>query len=521
MLRPLVAVTAAAVLLAGCSGGDDKKSDSPPGGDGNNASSSSSSSPTPTAPEVPSFDPPKGLTPVAAYAVPIDQETRLDDRTLTAGMVGQTTFVAGKLGVTGRHIAGQREPFYVMATDKPATITTHNHSEVMPVQLDGKDVAVIAYTQTDKGNGTQKAKSQVVIQWLDAVDGKKVAEVTVDLSAKFGPGTGAAGVSEQLIDPATGQVALGLGADGEGSRKNGSYGFTVFADPKTQKANIVPFISPAGLLNGTVVGAKGSNQENAHDGTIVVFDGASGKVSKQIPTKMNYLRPAVGGTKHAYLNGSAYVPNSKSLKYTYESGLYVVDIATGTLVGQVKSTLGTEKAFHFNCLADQASAVVCSTGENMGTDEIVGIDDTTGKKVWGYNKNSASRVVPLVTGAFHGVVYGHAQEQPVMLDAKTGADIPQPSTAPSETPSASTTPTDDGSNTSPTGEPTGTASPGDGSTASPGDGSLPGSDLSQFNPKLGTPSPTAITKYGATYLQNDKADNYDVDKILIAMKPTA
>jgi len=505
VLRPLVAATAAVVLLAGCSGGgEDKKSGSEPGGD-----NSSSSPTTPPTPEVPSFDPPKGLTPVAAYGIPIDQETRTEDRTLTAGMVGQTTFVAGKIGVTGRHIAGQRDPFSVPSTDKPATITTNDHSEVMPVQLDGKDVAVIAYTQTDKGNGTQKAKSQVVIQWLDATDGKKVAEVLVDLSAKFGPGTGAAGVSDQLFDTATGQVALGLQADGPDAAKSGSNGFTVFADPKTQKATIVSFVRPAGLLNGTVAGAKGRNQEGAHDGTVVIFDGASGKVSKQIPTKMDYLSPAAGGTKHAYLNGSSYVPNSKSLKYTYDSGLYVVDIATGTLVGQVKSTLGTESAHTFNCLADQASAVVCSTGENMGTEEIVGIDDTTGKKAWGYNKSSASRVVPLVTGAFHGVVYGHAQEQPVMLDAKTGADIPQPSTAPSETPSASTTPTDDGGVTPPTGTPSQDA------------GTMLGSDMSQFNPKLGTPSPTAITKYGATYLQNDKADNYDVDKILIAMKPTA
>lgn len=506
MQRPTTAkavATAAAlvVLLAGCGGKDDNKgSDAPKSGGDTSA--------TPAPPPVASFDPPKGLTPVAAYGVPVDKAVG-DDDTLTAGMVGQTAFVVGKTGITGRHIAGQRDPYTVLATEKSSTITTTDHTEVMPVQLDGKDVAVIAYTQTDKGNGTQKAKSQVVIQWLDAADGKKVAEVLVDLSAKFGPGTGAAGVNGQLFDAATGQVAIGLQAGGPDSHKTGSDGFTVFADPKTQKATIVPSVRPAGLLNGTVVGAKGMHQEGAHDGTIVIFDGASGKISKQIPTKMDYLSPAAGGAKHAYLNGSSYVPNSKSMTYTYNSGLYVVDIASGALVGQIKSTLGTEDAWSYNCLADQASSVVCSTGENGGTDEIVGIDDTTGKKVWGYNKNSASRVVPLTTGAFHGVVYGKAQDQPVMLDAKTGADIPQPSTAPSGTPSASTTPTDDGNITPPTGTP------------SQDVGSMFGSDLSLFDPKLGTPSPTAITQYGATYLQNDKADSYDTDQILIAMKPTA
>ncbi|WP_405062842.1 hypothetical protein OG474_14715 [Kribbella sp. NBC_01505] len=492
------------ILLAGCGGKDDSKgSDTPKSGD---------TPATPAPPPVASFDPPKGLTAVAAYGVPADK-ARAADASLAAGMVGQTALVVGRTGLTGRNIAGQREPFTVLATEKADTVTTNGNSGVMPVKLDGKDVAVVAYAQTDKGGGTQKAKGQVVIQWIDAADGKKVAEITVDVSAKFGPGTLVEGIGSRTYDPATGQVALGLGSRTEGAAKNGSSDFTVYADPKTQKANIVPFLTPAGLLNGTIVGAKASNSEGAHDGTIVVYDGATGKISKQIPTKMDYLTPAVGGSKHAYLNGSSYVPNSKSMVYTYDSGLYAVDIATGTLVGQTKSTLGTEKSYGYSCVADQATAVVCSTGQNMGTEEIIGIDDTTGKKAWGYNKNSASRVVPIISGAFHGVAYGRADDQPVMLDAKTGADIPQPSTAPtttpSTTPSTGSTPTDAG-NVTPT-------------TGVPGDdvGSKFGSDMSLYDPKLGTPAPEAISPYGATYLQTDKGDSYDTDKILIAMKPTA
>ncbi len=503
MQRPTAKAVATAaallILVAGCGGKDDNKGSDAPKGGGDTPT-------TPAPPPVASFDPPKGLTPVAAYGVPIEKGKN-GDRTLSAGMVDQTAFVAGIVGVTGRHIAGQRDPFTVLSTEKPDTVTTTDHTGVLPVQLDGKPAAVIAYSQIDKGNGTQKAKGQLLIQWLDPADGKKLVELTVDVTAKFGPGTVGGLTQKVSYDAATGQVAIGMSSDG--ATKPGADRFTVYADPKTQKSNIIPFIAPAGVLNGTVVGTKGRNQEGAHDGTIVVLDGASGTISKQIPTKMNYLLPAVGGTKHAYLNGNSYVPNPKSANYTYDSALYVVDIASGALVGQIKSTLSTEEARSYNCLADRATAVICTTGENMGTDEIIGIDDATGKKVWGYNKNSASRVVPFLTGAFHGVVYGQAQEQPVMLDAKTGADIPQPSTNPSTTPSVSSTPTDGTSETPPTGVPTDDV------------GSKFGSDLSQFNPKFGTPSPTAITEYGATYLQNDKVDNYDIDKILIAMKPTA
>ncbi len=101
--------------------------------------------------------------------------------------------------------------------------------------------------------------------------------------------------------------------------------------------------------------------------------------------------------------------------------------------------------------------------------EIIGIDDTTGKKTWGYTDKAANRLVPDVTAAFHGIVYGQTEAQPVLLDAATGNDVPTSE----QTPSNSTTPSDGGT-------PSEGATPTDASSPSFGNdpGSANGSDMS-------------------------------------------
>jgi hypothetical protein len=371
----------------------------------------------------------------------------------------------------------------------------------MGVQLDGKDVVAIAYVQNDKGNGTQKAKGQVVFQWLNATDGKKVAEVTADLTPALGAGQGGDNVVSQAYDAATGQIVVGVGADGEEAAKKGGDVFTVYADPKTQKSTVIPFVTPAGVLNGVVAGAKGGHQEGAADGTIVIADGTTGKITKQTPTKQDYLNAAGSGSQRAYLASNMYVGNDK-----YSNNLYSVDIASGAVV-QTKSQIVDDRVSSFTCWGDQAKAVVCTAGGNGGR-EIFGFDDTTGKKAWGYTDKSANRVVPTVTAAFHGIVYAQTEAQPVLMDAATGNDVP--TTTP--TPTTGATPTD---GATPTEGATPTDTPSQGSDP----GSANGSDMSLYNGKA--ESPEAVTQYGGVYLQAPSGSNYSLQTILIALAPTA
>jgi len=503
MLRPTAgaAVATAAtvlVLLAGCGGSDDK-TDAKTGDGGETPAS------TPSAPEVPSFDPPKAF--VAASAFGVERTPKDSDYTLSAGMVGQTSLLAGLTGITGRNIAAQGEAWTVPSAEASTTETV-DLGTPMGVQLDGKDAVAIAYVQNDKGNGTQKAKGQVLFQWLDPADGKKLAEVVVDLTTVLGPGEGGNDVVSQAYDATTGQVAIAVSPGSEAAGKKAGT-FTVYADPKTQKSSIIPFVSAAGVANGVIAGAKGRNQENAADGTIVIADGATGKITKQSPTKQNYLWPAGNGTKRAYFTGSSYVSaKGGSTEGAYNNVLYSVDIATGAVV-PLKAAY-TEDSLSFRCFGDKANAVVCTGTDNTKKLEIVGLDDTTGKKTWGYTSESASRIIPSVTAAYHGIVYADTEAQPVLLDAATGEDVK--SGAPN--PSDSTTPSDGSS-------PTEGSTPSEASTPSNSQGTDPGSangsDMSLFDGKA--KSPDAVSQYGGAYLTSTGKSSYIA--VLITLAPTA
>jgi hypothetical protein len=473
MLRPTaakaVATAATALVLLTACGTDDKGSlsqgvETPAG--------------TPSASGVGSFDPPKAFVTTSAFGVEATKKDTQD--TFTAGMVGQTTLIAGLEGMSGRNIAAQGQAWFYPSTELDTTETL-DLSKPMGVQVDGKDVVAIAYVQSDKGNGTQKAKAQVVFQWIDAAEGKKVAEVIADLTPAVGPGGVADEVVSQAYDPATGQIALGVSPYDGTSSGNIT---TAYADPTTQKASVIPALAPAGLLDGVIAGAAAGDTRS---GAIVIADGATGKITKQTPFEKDYLSPAGSGVKHAYLSGSEYgTPDPQTGMANYNNTLYSVDIASGAIV-PIKSSY-TGSSMTYTCLGDRANAVVCTGKPKTTNVEILGLDDSTGKKTWGYTSDSASRVVPDVSAAFHGIVYAQTDAQPVLMDAATGNDV-------KSTPSETASPTAQGTDA----------------------GSANGSDMSLYDDEM--QSPVAVTQYGGTYLQDTIGSGFYT--VLIALTPIA
>ncbi|MFF9482986.1 PQQ-binding-like beta-propeller repeat protein [Streptomyces sp. NPDC014733] len=83
-----------------------------------------------------------------------------------------------------------------------------------------------------------------------------------------------------------------------------------------------------------------------------------------------------------------------------------------------KATDLTGDSLGLTCHYDDASVTVCQTEEPR----TLALDAETGKQLWNLPEKGANRVVPTVTAAWHGVVYGTTSNGPVVLDAKTGAD---------------------------------------------------------------------------------------------------
>lgn len=494
MLRPMVAttaVTAALILVAGC-GGNDKKSES---GSENKGGESTTTSATPSAPTVPSFDPPKAFSVAAAYPVPDYEGREMYDDT-KVGMVGQAALFVNYRGLTGHDIADPNKLWQIKSTEAETT-TVSGVTDPMAVKVDGKDVAVVAYAQSDKGNGTQKSKDLVLVQWIDVASGQKLAEVSTPVVAAGGPSV--LHISGAQYDPETGQVAIGVASSAKTS--------TVYADPQTKKGTELPDVLPGAVHNGVVAAAKAESKENADDAGAVLVDGASGKVTKQIPLKQGLLRPIGGGAKHAFFYGTVYPKGGDE----EVASLYSVDLSTGAVVKSAPG-LSARDSGGYQCIWDQATSIVCTKLQPTGPKEILGFDDSTGKKAWGFTSDSGQRIVPRVTAAFHGVVYVQTEKQPVLLDAKTGEDLPSSNPSPGETPSGS--PTSGAS-------PSDSESPSGGGSESPGT-SAGGNDMSLYN---GTQmSPDAVSPYGGVFGQLPKGSGYgsnDVQLVSIVMKPTA
>ncbi|MEU8222208.1 hypothetical protein [Kribbella sp. NPDC048915] len=498
MLRPMVAttaVTAALILLAGC-GGDDKK----PEAGTENSGGETTTSTTPSAPAAPTFDPPKAFSVTAAYPVPdYDDRAMYDDTML--GMVGQAAVAVNYRGLVGHDVVDPNKLWEIRSTESDTT-TVSDATHPMAVKVDGKDVAVVAYAQADKGNGTQKPTDLVLVQWIDVASGQKLAEVSTPVTE---PGGAKLYISNAQYDPETGQVAVGVTSGGDRA--------TVYADPATKKGTVLPDVLPGAVHGGVVAGAKAETKQNANDAGVVLFDGASGKATKQIPLKQGELSPIGGGAKHGYFYGTLYVKGSGNTV----ASLYAVDLSTGAVVPSTPE-LSAQESSGYTCLWDQAASLVCTELAPTGHKEIFGFDDSTGKKSWGYTSKSGDRIVPRVTAAFHGVVYVQTEKQPVLLDAKTGEDLPSAgsSASPSngETPSGSDSPTSGDS-------PSGNESPSDGNSESPGT-SAGGNDMSLYN---GTQlSPSGVSPYGGVFGQVPKGSGFgsnDIQLVSIVMKPTA
>jgi hypothetical protein len=492
MLRQVFTVAAVVVLIAGCSDGNKPVSKT---GDGQPSAT------TPTAPTLTAYDPPKAFT--ATAALPQGTVPKHPTFKPKAGMVGQTVVVADLRGLYGQNVANQGAPWQLPSTEV-TTVETLDATAPMSVRLNGKDAIAVAYYQRVQGSGTNKAKVQVVFQWADPTDGKAMAAATINVTPTIGEDELTAGLSasftSETVDAATGQVAVGLSPLSLMGAKSGI--FTVFGDPATKKTATLPFVEPAGVANGIVVGAKGRELNSR---SLAVVDATTGAVKKTGLTGLDALHPAGFGPKHAYLSAEKYIPATKNeILGHYVNSIYAIDPATGAAVQTLSVVKDAQEAL-FTCWGDSKNSVVC-TSHARGQAEIIGIDDTTGKKTWGYTEKSGSRVVPKITAAFHGLVYAQAEAGPALLDATTGHDVPSPT----PTPAGNATPTDGST-------PTAGSTPSDGSTPTigltPTDNDSPGAVL-DAKPA----SPDAVSAYGGAYLKEPDAGDSTVSAVLMILK---
>jgi outer membrane protein assembly factor BamB len=107
--------------------------------------------------------------------------------------------------------------------------------------------------------------------------------------------------------------------------------------------------------------------------------------------------------------------------------LDIVEIASGKVVRNLTRKDGEQSLFVSRCVYDEQAVVVCD-----GNEWLLAFDARSGTELWAIGKGG-QRLVPHLTGAWHGAVYGWVDgPKPVVLDARTGADREtNPGTSPS------------------------------------------------------------------------------------------
>ncbi|MCX5014899.1 hypothetical protein OG765_28505 [Streptomyces sp. NBC_00555] len=79
-----------------------------------------------------------------------------------------------------------------------------------------------------------------------------------------------------------------------------------------------------------------------------------------------------------------------------------------------------------SCTYDRGQTLVCTYGF-----AVVAVDADTGTLLWALKDGEGNRKPPTVTAVWHGRVYGRGVGGPVVLDARTGTDMPtKPEAAP-------------------------------------------------------------------------------------------
>jgi hypothetical protein len=262
----------------------------------------------------------------------------------------------------------------------------------------GRAVVVAAFVVTVPGHGTTVAHDAVEIVVLDRDGLQRLPGARIDLPPTLG-------------DEGRLRAAWTIGAVGDAvlvvaelgpEREPVTYAVAVPGGAVRWRA---PGFAAAFVAGGNVVGAQ-----RAPDGSRVRALGVTDAGERWTAgTDDETVVVSRGGPSSAAAVSVAAGSGRRALTF--------YDVATGrpetrqVLPGPV------------TCRYDDRLVTVCWNAE-ASRPWAIGLDGTTARPLWTLPDAAAGRVSPQVTTVWHGTVYGTTENGPVLLDARSGADVP-------------------------------------------------------------------------------------------------
>ncbi|GAB1646346.1 hypothetical protein [Krasilnikovia sp. MM14-A1259] len=283
--------------------------------------------------------------------------------------------------------------------------------EVRPalVAVDGTTSVLIPFLGETPGEGTTPGRFVIELLSVDPVAGTTNWTTTITIA----PRTEAALPSD--TDVSVVGATDGIGIIRLSSRNDESRALAVNLTTHTEAWRTQGFEAVA-VADGVVAGTK-PDKHSKYDEKILGVDARTGQQRWVSPRNTSVVTASSGGPTYFVATG-----------YDNDGDRPFFDVMATATGRVVRSTLnlGAERRHLSACRYDDRSTTVCGSLDWVGA-----LDATTGRWLWSFTKDNG-RLVPTVTGAWHGAVYGRTDNGPLVLDARTGADREtRPGVAPS------------------------------------------------------------------------------------------
>ncbi|MCC9309967.1 PQQ-binding-like beta-propeller repeat protein [Kitasatospora sp. RB6PN24] len=319
---------------------------------------------------------------------------------------GTTAFVTAESGIEAFDTASGRK-VWAAGTVTPAPTDGTVRAAPLVASMNGQPAVFAAFDRVVQGTGTAPSRTVIEILAANASTGAQLWDAQVDSTPS----------PDDFMGQDDGLVADGITA-----------GKVIGVNAQTLVVTEGETTYVLDLSSRQLRWKRPSFQAIALDGGIVAGEGAPSYGQRQLAgyaaqdNSTTWSVPPVGAGHPASLAGPGLIAIDTT------DGFDLLETKTGAARANIVQAAG--HIHPWSCEFDQASVIACSDEAFNQADRIVALDATTLKQLWTLAATPGGRLVPSISAAWHGALYGHTSNGPVILDGRNGTDRATPEFAP-------------------------------------------------------------------------------------------
>ncbi|MDQ0688855.1 outer membrane protein assembly factor BamB [Streptomyces achromogenes] len=401
--RLVMPVGVALSLVAACGGGsgDDH-------GRTEKGRATTSSSP---APKADSYDPPLKFVSQGSTVVP----GGTGDGPWSFRLEGVAVYAVSDAEVKAVSALDGTRLWSVKPQGEPTEHVTYSHGDKpgQPtlVTLDGRSAVLAAFPVTVPGAGTTPDRNVIELTALAADSGKRLWTTTVERPERQQEG------NVILVGSDGTTAALKIGKDTDALTLGDPVTLGIALDTHKTVWTASGFAAKF-IDDGVVVGLGDSNPDTSGDLSVQGLGLADGKKA------WTHEAPKLNTARLDHAGSGLFTAEMNLGTVNDDDSAVLLSTATGRVPDGAASVELKGSLPHLSCWLDAQATIVCDAwpGLEGGRRHVFALDARTFKELWSIEEGDSSRLLPSISSAWHGAVYGSTTNGPVILDARTGKD---------------------------------------------------------------------------------------------------